>query len=203
MKSNFKVAVAAAAVASVLGSGLALADSSTAIVTSGAPARYRAPAAVDFRIVIPAFLYFQVGAAAAGTVDQVSFLPAAASVGNAVAVAGSASVNVVLRGNNGAITIEAVSNSGGLGLGTGTASDGYINYSSITTTVAGDPLLLAPVLSNSIVPTTTAAITLTAGKVTNRAATWSYNYANATVPSAGTYGTQANGGRVTYTAVMP
>jgi hypothetical protein len=199
MNSNFKVV--AAAVAAVLGSGAALADSSTATATSGTPAAYRAPANVDFRIVIPAFLYFQVGAAAAGTVNQVDFLPAAANVGNSVAVAGSASVTVVLKGNNGAITIDATNSSGGLGLGTGTASDGYIDYASIATTVTGDAALLAPTLANTA--TSTAAIAVTAGKVTNRTATWSYAYANTTFPSAGTYGTSTNGGRVTYTAVMP
>jgi hypothetical protein len=116
-------------------------------------------------------------------------------------VAGSASVTVVLRGNNGAITIDATNSSAGLGLGTGTASDGYIDYASISTTVTGDAALLAPTLANTA--TSTAAIAVTAGKVTSRTATWSYAYANTAFPSAGTYGTSANGGRVTYTAVMP
>jgi hypothetical protein len=201
MKSNFKVLVAVAAVSAVFGSGLALADSSTATTTSGSPLRYRAPANLDLKIVIPAFLYFQVGSAAA--IDTITFSPAAANVGNSVAVAGSAAVTVVLKGNDGAITIEAVSNGTGTGLGTGVPADGFIDLASISTVVSGDTALLAPTLSSSLTPTTTAAIAVTAGKVTNRTATWTYAYANATVPSAGTYGTSANGGRVTYTAVMP
>jgi hypothetical protein len=44
---------------------------------------------------------------------------------------------------------------------------------------------------------------LNSSNVTNRTAVWTYSYLNTTVPSAGTYGTSAKGGRVTYTASMP
>ena len=46
---------------------------------------------------------------------------------------------------------------------------------------------------------------LTSGnnKVTNRSETWTYTYDNSTLYPAGTYGTSANGGRVTYTATSP
>ena len=43
---------------------------------------------------------------------------------------------------------------------------------------------------------------LSAAPVTNRTATWTYNYNNVAIPNPGTYGA-AGTGRVTYTAATP
>lgn len=196
MKSNFRILVAVAAVAAAFGAAPVLADSSTATTTSGAPLAYRAPAQVDFRIVIPAFVYFQVGSATAGTIDTVTFSPTTADLGTANVIPGSQTLNVVLRGNNGAITI-AQTNGGNLVEAGGVET---ISFATISTATS-DPNLPAPVLS--AVSTNTGALPVTAGKVTNRSAVWTYSYTNAAIPSAGTYGAFGNSGRVTYTAVMP
>lgn len=170
-------------------------------------APYSAAARLDFRVVIPAFLYFRVGTADA-TVNQITFDMSGTpgNVGNATPVAGTGGdaagtgVNVVVRGNNGQVTITETNNSGGNGLGTGTPADGYISYAEISTT-ASLAQLPAPTLSNA--GGGTALPTLNGGKVTNRTGVWNYSYLNTTTPGAGTYGTVANGGRVTYTATMP
>jgi hypothetical protein len=99
------------------------------------------------------------------------------------------------------VTITATNSSGGLGIGTGTASDGRINYDQIATTTS-DPQLPAPVLTNSGGMTSQPALNSTL--VTQRSAVWSYSYLNQTLPSAGSYGgSAARGGQVTYTAAMP
>ena len=68
-------------------------------------------------------------------------------------------------------------------------------------TTATQAQLPAPALSTA--GGTTSLPTLNAGKVTNRTGVWNYAYANTTIPSAGNYGTSAQGGRVTYTATTP
>lgn len=160
-----------------------------------------APVNLDFRVRIPSFLFFQVGSAA-GTVDQIDFTPTIAQVQALTAVTGSAAVNVTLKNNTGAVTITASNNSGGNGLGTGTVADGYINYSTITAAVSGaDVNLVPPALTNA--GGTTSVIPVTSGKVTNKNATWTYTYTPTGIPAAGDYGTNLNGGRVTYTAATP
>ena len=91
-------------------------------------------------------------------------------------------------------------NGTGTGLQHATLAD-TIPYSEITTTSSDAVNLQRPVLSNAGGNTSTPV--LNAGNVTNRSATWTYAYANSSVVSAGTYGTSAKGGRVTYTASMP
>jgi hypothetical protein len=204
-KTNTKMMKAALAVA--LGAALtaslpAHAESNT-VNGNGA---LSADAHLDFSIVIPRFLSFRVGTAGA-TIDQITFSPTAANVGNSTPVAGAggnaaggSGASVSVLGNGGQITISEANNSGGNGLKHATLAD-TINYSEITTTSSDAANLDAPTLSNAGGNTSTPV--LSAGNVTNRSATWTYAYANTTIPSAGTYGTQANGGRVTYTASMP
>jgi len=172
-------------------------------------APFSAAARLDFRIVIPGFLRFRVGTDS-GTIDLITFDMTAApgNVGNSAVQTGTGgdatggAVNVLLQANNGQVTITPTNNSGNLGLGTGTASDGYISYAEISTIVSGDANLTAPTLSNTGGTATTPL--LNAGKVTNRTAVWTYRYANSTFPSAGSYGgVGINGGRVTYTATTP
>jgi hypothetical protein len=163
------------------------------------------PAHLDFSIVIPRFLRFRVGTVGA-TIDQITFTVLGANVGNATAVAGTGGdalgtgSNVSVVGNGGQITIGVANNSGGFGLKHATLAE-YINYSQISTLSTDTTNLDAPVLSNA--GGTSVTPVLSAGYVTNRSAVWNYSYLNNTVPSAGTYGTNANGGLVTYTASMP
>ncbi len=150
-----------------------------------------------------------VGAKWAGhQINQITFTVPAAQVGTGSAIVGTggeagggtaATVQVVA--NNGQVTITATNNSGGLGLGNGVVGDPRINYNAIVTSTS-DANLPAPNLTNAG-GTTSLPVLTTAPYVTNRTATWTFNYANATVPAPGTYGTSARGGRVTYTATMP
>jgi hypothetical protein len=174
-------------------------------VVFGGAGPFSAAARLDFAIVVPRFLQFRVGSAGA-TIDAVNFTVAAANVGSGTAQAGTGgnlgggAVTVVLRANSGQVTITPSNNSGGLGLGNGVAGQ-TIPYTEILTTSSAPGTLPAPTLTN---PGGTAVTpTLSAGAVTNSAATWTYRYANTTVPNPGTYGNAANGGRVTYTASSP
>ena len=192
----------AALVATAVGANNAGAESTT---VNGAGA-LSAPAHLDFSIVIPRFLNFRVGTVGA-TIDQITFSPTAAVVGNSTPIAGTggdaaggSGANVSVLGNGGQVTITESNNSAGAGLKHATLADA-INYSQITTSSSDSTNLNAPTLSNA--GGNTATPVLSASNVTNRSAIWTYAYANTTVPSAGTYGTSANGGRVTYTASMP
>lgn len=164
-----------------------------------------ASARLDFRIVIPEFIYFRVGSSG-GTIDTVNFEPTADDVYNATsdiaATAGSGTVAVSLVSNAGGVRITPSNNSGGNGLSNGLATPNYISYAQINT-ATGDPALPAPELLNpggtsvNITPNISA-------NVTRITTTWTYTYDNPTdPPAAGTYGTAANGGQVTYTAAIP
>lgn len=202
MKANMKKAMVAVAMASVMGSGSAMAASATDTTTPFSVANN-----LDLRIVIPAFLYFRVGTDSA-TVDRITFSPTAAVLGNSTPVAGTggdaaggSGANVAVRGNNGQVTIGTTVTGGGTGMGTGTATDGFINYNQISTTSSDAANFPAPTLANAGIANTNVVLgggPAGAGKVTVRSAVWTYAYANTTVPSAGTYN-----GTVTYTATMP
>jgi len=163
-------------------------------------------ARLDFRIIIPGFLRLRVGTTG-GTIDQITFTVPAANVGDSTPIAGTGgdasggtAANVSVVSNRGQVTITETNNSGGLGLGTGVVLDGFIAYTQISTSTS-DGNLLAPALSNA--GGNTSLPVITAGQVTNRSAVWTYSYLNTTIPSAGTFGGSANGGRVTYTATTP
>jgi hypothetical protein len=198
---------AAPAALLALAAGLLAAPMTRAEEVSDTAAPLSVNARLNFSVVYPAFLRFRVGAAGA-TINLLDFTVPAAQVGSGVATsatggdAGPSAVNVEVAGNNGQVTITPTNSSGGLGIGTGTASDGRINYDQISTTTSAGQLP-APVLTNAggapVAPTLNTAL------VTQRSAVWTYGYLNQTVPSAGIYGGvgPANGGRVTYTATMP
>jgi hypothetical protein len=165
-------------------------------------------ARLNMRVVYPRFLFFRVGTVGA-TVNLLTFDLTGNPVGNGAPIAatggtalGGTALDVEIRGNNGQVTITATNSSGGLGLGTGVAADGRINYSEIATT-SSSPQLPPPILTNA--GGTTAQPALNSALVTQRTALWSYSYLNSTVPSSGTYGgvVAAQGGQVTYTATMP
>jgi hypothetical protein len=196
-----------AAVAAALGAGVlaALPANAETTTVTGAGA-LSAPAHLDFSVVIPRFLTFRVGTNTA-TIDQITFTVPGANVGDATPIAGTggdagggSAANVAVKGNGGQITITESNNGTGTGLQHATLTD-TIAYTQITTTSSDATNLNAPALSNAGGNTSTPV--LNAGNVTNRTAVWTYAYANTTIPSAGTYGTSAKGGRVTYTASMP
>lgn len=184
------------------------------VVNGAATAAPGAQAHVDFQITIPKYLYLRVGTGSAypatlannAAVDLVQFAPAAGSVGNSVAVAGTGGD---LTG--GVETAAVVSNSGNVTLGAssvGALSDGAgdtIAFSEIKTAVAtltSTTALPAPVLANGA--SATILLTAPASKIILQDAKWTYTYANTTNPPAGTYGgANVNNGRVTYTATMP
>lgn len=212
MKSTLKMKTLAAAMlvaGGVLGMAPAHAGSNT-----DTTAPWSVPVSHDFRIVIPGFLYFRVGTDAPASVDMITFTATIANVGNGTPIAGTGgetgggtAANVVVRANTGQVTVTESNNSGGLGLGTGTVADGYINYDQITTT-SSLGTLPAPTLSNAggntALPTLGCDVACAGPKTTNRTAVWTYAYANANIPSAGTYGAgPGTGGRVTYTATTP
>jgi hypothetical protein len=202
--SKFQLRALAGA-AACLGAALAGSAHAESTTVTGAGA-LSAPSHLDFSVVIPRFLSFRVGTAGA-TIDQITFTVPGASVGNSTPVAGAGgdagggtAANVSVIGNGGQVTITETNNSTGAGLKHATLTD-TISYSQITTTSSDATNLQRPVLSDAGGNTSTPV--LNASNVTNRTATWTYAYANSGVPSAGTYGTNAKGGRVTYTAAMP
>ena len=174
-----------------------------------------ATAHVDFQITIPKLLYLRVGTGSSyttgvytanPTIDEIQFAPAAASVGNGVAVAGTGGdltggvETAAVIGNGGTVTLTSTS-TGALGNG----ASGTIAFTQITTSSATNTTvtaLPAPVLSNAGGSTVT--LTPAAGGVINEDAKWTYSYANTTTPPAGTYGgVNTNNRRVVYTATMP
>ena len=204
MSANFRMKTLATLVAAAGLSVTGLANAASGTNTNAVGPRTVANP-VNFSVVIPAFLYFQVGTV--GSTNTMSFATPAANVGNSTGVAptggdagGGTGVNVVVRGNNGQVVISTAVSSAS-GLGTGTAADGFINYNEISTTSSDAANVPAPTLANAAIGNVNVTLgggVAGAGKVTNRSAVWTYSYLNTTVPSAGTYT-----GTATYTATMP
>ena len=161
-----------------------------------------AAANLDFEIVIPGILNFQVGTAG-GTIDLISFAPLAANVGDDSNVAGTGGdltggvVTVELLSNAGQVTITPTNSSGGAGLSNGTENIPYTEILTSSNLAALDAPTLSDAGGTATLPTVT-------DGVTDLSAQWSYFYDNSAVYSAGTYGgVNTQGGRVTYTAAIP
>jgi hypothetical protein len=185
------------------------------VQTGAATATPGATAHVDFQVTIPKVLYLRVGTGSSyttgaltsvGTVDLIQFAPAAASVGNGTPVAGTGGdltlgvETAAVVSNGGNVTLNATSG-GALGDGAGDTI-AYTQITTVATTLTSATALPAPTLVNG----TSGNIVLTApaSKVIVQDAKWTYSYANATKPPAGTYGgANVNNGRVVYTATMP
>ena len=176
-----------------------------------------ATAHVNFAVVIPQVLYLRVGTGSTytgttpsltnvATIDTVTFSPAAGTVGNGTAVAGSGGdlsggvETAAIVSNFGSVTLTATA--------TGALSDGagdtipYTQITTASTALTSTTALPAPVLSN----TTSNSVVLTAPatKLITEDAKWTFSYANSVTAPAGTYGaTTANNGQITYTATMP
>jgi len=189
-----KVALAAAVATAVSVPSAVLAESN---FTVNNVANITATARVNFLVVIPKFVALQVGTGAPfvtdTTIDTVTFSPALGAVGDGNAVAGTGgnlgggAVDVRVVGNNGNMTLGAVSGNPNLV----TVSGGEtIPWSEITVTTAGGtahPLINGGTVTYNAV-----------GRIVNATGTWTYSYENnLTVPS-GDYT-----GQVTYTATTP
>jgi len=194
--SNFR----ALGVASVLALGLAAALPAAAEsdFQTGAGA-LNANARLDFRVVIPKFIRFQVGSAGA-TVDLVEFSVPAANVGDGTDIArtNGGAVPVLLQSNNGNVSLTATT-LGQLNNGAGE----NISFAEILST-SSDPNFNVPTLIDG---GTSAAIVITpnvGARVINRTANWSFAYSNTNFVGSGSYGgINVNNGRVTYTAALP
>lgn len=162
-------------------------------------------AKLDFKITVPRILSLQVGAAGT-TVNEVLFAltPAdAASPGTTVTTntGGNAPNGVTARlvGNSGNISLTANAPATGL---VEAATAGYsIPYSQILTSSSA-ATLPHPVFGSGVAGTASA-ITPGANGVVDQSANWTFSFSNSTIVPPGTYGGQAKGGRVTYTAANP
>jgi hypothetical protein len=207
------------ALKSLLGAGalmLPLMVSAESNVQTGAATNSPgATAHLDFSIVIPKILYLRVGTGSAyttgaltsvNTIDLITFSPAAGTVGNGTAVAGTGGdlsngvETAAIVSNSGNVTLNATAG-GALGDGNGDS----IPFTQITTasqTLTSATALPAPVLSNGV--STNVLLVAPATKFISQDAKWTYSYANAASVPAGTYGgANVNNGRVVYTATMP
>lgn len=170
---------------------------------------FQARATLNFSLSVDKFLFLQVGSA--GTlVDTVRFdlnawvtnypasggsAPVGLGNGTPIPASTNGSLRILVRGNNGAVTLSATNSGAGLGMSNGAGA--YLNYNQVLTQTdnAGLP---PPVLSNAGSTSVTVSATAYGGKVTNQSANWTYRLANTVVPAPGNYT-----GSVTYTAAMP
>lgn len=211
------LAAGALAVALALPSGTAFAESTVITATGTASAR------LNFSIVIPKFLFLQVGTGTAfgnnNAVDIIEFnmTSAIASIGNGVAQNATTGGNV----SPGVVTARVVGNGftaatnltattlGAMSNGTQTLSWSEISVAAANLT--GVTPLPASQLPHPGTPTapfadtgnTSVSLTPVAG-VINQGAQWTFQYKNTTVPAAGTYGLNVtNKGQVTYAIALP
>jgi len=164
---------------------------------------YSASARLNLQVVIPSFLYFQVGSTGTGTIDTITFSPTAGQLGSTTPISGTggnaasgSGANVVVRGNGGQITISESNNGGGQGLDAG--GNRHISLAEISVDDSANASLPTPTLSDAGGNIAQPALNGGASQVTNQSSTWVYSYSNTTVPEAGTYDVQ-----LTYTASMP
>lgn len=193
-----KIRVLATVGALAFGLAAALPAAAESDFQTGAGA-LNANARLDFRVVIPKFIRFQVGSAGA-TVDLVEFSVPAANVGDGTDIArtNGGAVPVLLQSNNGNVSLTATT-LGQLNNGAGE----NISFAEILST-SSDPNLNVPTLIDG---GTSAAVTVTpnvGARVVNRTANWSFAYSNTNFVGSGSYGgVNVNNGRVTYTAALP
>ena len=198
MKESIKARMLVSVGTLALGLAAALPAAAESDFQTGAGA-LNANARLDFRVVIPKFIRFQVGSAGA-TVDLVEFAVPAANVGDGTDIArtNGGAVPVLLQSNNGNVSLTATT-LGQLNNGAGE----NISFAEILST-SSDPNLNVPTLIDG---GTSAAITVTPNvgtRVVNRTANWSFAYSNTNFVGAGSYGgVNVNNGRVTYTAALP
>ena len=207
------------ALKSLLGAGaltlplMAFAESN--VQTGTATSSPGATAHVDFSVVIPKILYLRVGTGSTyssgaltsvSTVDLITFSPAAGTVGNGTAVAGTGGdltggvETAAIVSNSGNVTLNATA-SGALSDGNGDSIP-FTQITTAATTLTSTTALPAPVLSNGV--SGNVVLTAPATKLITQDAKWTFSFANAANVPAGTYGgVNVNNSRVIYTATMP
>ena len=171
------------------------AQADSAFDTGGSPT---ADAHLNLRVIIPEFLYFRIGSSG-GTIDRITFTPAADKVGDSSIITGAggdaaagSGASVRLRSNGGLVTIAETNDGGGNGLN-GTSTDiSLLEISASSDNSDLDTPTLSDSGGNSIL------VALNGGNVTNHSAVWTYSYDNTTVPEADTYDVE-----ITYTASTP
>lgn len=182
-----------------------------------------ANARLNFSIVIPRFLFLQVGAGTAfatnPAIDTILFdmTGSVASIGNGTPQAGSGgtpgpgAVNARVVGNSFAAAANLTATTTGAMLNAAGDNISWAEISvaaptAITVVPAAASILAHP--GTLAAPFTNAGATSTSltpvNRVINQAALWTFSYKNTNVPAAGTYGaTVANNGQVTYSIAMP
>ncbi len=153
--------------------------SATSDITTGAGTPITATGNLDFRVIIPKFLFLQVGSGTfmaddAASIDTVEFNVPLASLGaGAIAQTSPASITARVRGNNGGISLTATT--------TGAMSNGAgdtISFTTITAAAAGPTPFNHPTFVDGGT-SAPVAIPLTSGpKVTDRTTTWTFSYSN-------------------------
>lgn len=176
-------------------SATVLAESGSIAGTSGT--EMSTSVRLKLRVIIPRFLQFQVGSAGT-TADTLTFEAASGAVGNGVAVTGTggdaadgSGASVELRSNAGQVSIVADNDGGNGGLG----SNGTISLLEITARSDSSDLPTPPLTDAGMA---SSKATLTGGDVTDRRATWSYEYRNSRTVEPGSYSAE-----IVYTAVSP
>lgn len=157
-----------------------------------------AVARLDFRVVIPKFIRFQVGSPGA-TVDLVEFSVPAANVGDGsdIARTNGGTLPVLLQSNSGNVSLSA-STQGQLSNGLGEV----ISFAEILST-SSDPNLNVPTFVDGHTGPPVTVTTNVGYRCVNRTANWSFAYSNTNLIGAGSYGgVNINSGRVIYTAVL-
>ena len=217
--SGLAIAAAVVAAAIAFTPGQARAESD---FTSGSGA-LSATARLNFQIVIPRFLFLQVGTGTSfadnATIDTILFDMTAtpAAIGNGVAQAGTGgtpgpgAVNARVVGNDfgGAATLSATTTgamSNGAGSTISWSEIAVASPTAITVVPAAASVLSHPgTLTNPFTDGGATTVSLTpVGRIINQAALWTFSYKNNNVPAAGTYGgSVANNGQVAYTIAMP
>jgi hypothetical protein len=163
-----------------------MASADSQLVIGNATQTTGASANLDFRVIIPRVLFLQVGNAT--TVDEVEFDLGSTQPGSGtVNRTNGTTVPVTVLGNGGLVTLTST-NGGDLISGTDT-----IPWSQIAATSSDPTNFPSPSPVGAAV-----SLGLTAGKVTNRTADWTFTFANSAVVGEGTYV-----GQVTYTATLP
>lgn len=209
--------------AGVLAASVALSSGSARAESNFVNGAGTANARLNFSIVIPKFLYLQVGTGtyptSVATIDSITFdmTGAVASIGNgtpqAATVAsgdqGTGAVTARVMGNNftAAVNLSATT-TGAMSNGAG----GTISWNEIAVATAAQ--VVAPVAAAMLAHPGTASNPFTDGgattvsltpvtRVINQAAKWTFSYKNTNIPASGTYGGAGSGGQVTYAIAMP
>lgn len=208
--------------AGVVAAAIALSASSARAESTFVNGAGTATARLNFSIVIPKFLYLQVGTGTypttVATIDTLLFdmTGSIASIGNGTPQAGTGgdqtggAVTARVVGNNfGASATLSATTTGAMSNGAGDT----ISWNEIS--VATALIVVAPVATGTLAHpgsglapfadgAATSATLNSTNKVINQASKWTFSYKNTNIPAAGTYGaTVPNKGQVTYTIAMP